>query len=76
MTIHNIIEKAIKVNFEKNNIEHNEWKETLKKLLFHTYISPLEDYDQVLTNHLRLSKIDKRYIVKTGLVKNYLILHV
>lgn len=70
-----IIDKAIRANFANGDGTPDVWKLTLHRLLIHSYIQSDEEADKLIQNH-DVYKKQQRYRVKSGLVANFMKLHV
>ena len=69
-----LIEKAIKKNFAADDGTPEIWKQTLKRLLEHSFIKPDEDFEKLNEDHKLFSR-HARYVTKQKLVANYMKLH-
>jgi hypothetical protein len=70
-----IIDQAIKANFAIGDGTPDVWKLTLHRLLIHSHIQSDDDAKKLIADH-ELYKKQQRYRVKSGLVANFMKLHV
>jgi hypothetical protein len=75
MTLYTIIDKAIRANFANGDGSFDTWKETLRKLMIHSFVTEQEDYHELFELHQAYMK-KPRYRVKAGLIANYMKLHI
>jgi hypothetical protein len=70
-----IIDQAIRANFAIGDGTPDVWKLTLHRLLIHSHIQSDEEYDKLIADH-ELYRKQSRYRIKSGLVANFMKLHV
>jgi hypothetical protein len=69
-----IINEGIKKNFALGDGSPEVWRETIRKLCYHSFVAEQDDFKTIEEENAAFSKV-WRYRVKFNLVKNYILLH-
>ena len=70
-----IIDQAIKANFANGDGTPDVWKATIHRLLIHSFIQSDEEESKLIADHEDYKKV-QRYRIKSGLVANFMKLHI